>query len=51
MFPDHKKICNKRVGVKQIIEQPTHLLQVSQVSDVLFEVHFQLLIGMLQSGP
>ncbi len=31
--PNWKKVCKKRIGVKQLIEDPTHLLQVSQVSD------------------
>jgi hypothetical protein len=30
---DWKIFCNKRIGVEQLIEHPTHLLQVSQVSD------------------
>jgi hypothetical protein len=35
---DCKKIYKKRVGTKQIIEHPTYLLQVSQVSDLLFQL-------------
>jgi len=31
--PNRKKVYKKRIGVKQLIEHPTHLLQVSQVSD------------------
>jgi hypothetical protein len=29
---DQKKVCKKQLGVKQIVEHPTHFLQVFQVT-------------------